>query len=127
MDAAARRVFAERACIRSHISKIKQVVVPWTSKRPLPSVTRSSAVPTRRPRLITVPSAVPLPFIVEFKIYVGECGGLKAAAHEELTILFRKPPAPTPQIGISGETDAAADCARNHHTPTDAPSFPASR
>jgi hypothetical protein len=40
------------------ISKIKQVVVPWTSKRPLLSVTRPSAVPTRRPRLITVPSAL---------------------------------------------------------------------
>jgi hypothetical protein len=29
-------------------------------------------------------TGVPLPFIVEFKIYVHECGGLEAAAHEEL-------------------------------------------
>jgi hypothetical protein len=29
-------------------------------------------------------TGVPLPFIVEFKIYVEECGGLEAAAHEEL-------------------------------------------
>ena len=39
------------------VSKIKQVVVPWTSKRPSLSVTRPSAVPTRRPRLINLPSA----------------------------------------------------------------------
>jgi len=32
--------------------------VPWTSKRPLLSVTRPSAVPMQRPRLITVPSAL---------------------------------------------------------------------
>ena len=40
-----------------HPSKIKQVVVPWASRRPLPSVMRPSAVPTRRPRLSTMPSA----------------------------------------------------------------------
>src|SRR5438105_8284729 len=39
-------------------SKTRQVVVPWTSKRPLLSVTRPSAVPTRRPRLSTTPSAL---------------------------------------------------------------------
>ena len=43
---------------RYHLSKIRQVVVPWTSKRPLLSVIRPSAVPTRRPRLSTTPSAV---------------------------------------------------------------------
>src|SRR5215831_5590454 len=51
-----------RACslrpTSAHISKIKQVVVPWTSSRPSRSVTLPSAVLTRRPRLITVPSAV---------------------------------------------------------------------
>jgi hypothetical protein len=29
-------------------------------------------------------TGVPLPFIVEFKIYVDECGGLEAAVHERL-------------------------------------------
>ena len=35
--------------------------MPWTSKRPSPSVTRPSAVPTRRPRLIEIrPDAISL-------------------------------------------------------------------
>src|SRR5277367_2216337 len=47
-------------CCRDHdpLAKIRQVVVPWTSRRPLLSVTRPSAVPTRRPQLITLPSAL---------------------------------------------------------------------
>ena len=45
-------------CAPISLWKMKQVVVPWTSKRPLLSVTRPPAVPTRRPRLITVPSAL---------------------------------------------------------------------
>ena len=43
---------------RNHLSKIKHVVVPWTSSRPAPSVIRPSATPTRLPQLITVPSAL---------------------------------------------------------------------
>jgi hypothetical protein len=50
-----------RALRHDWFSKIRQVVVPWTSKRPLLSVTRPSAVPTRRPRLITTPSALIAP------------------------------------------------------------------
>ena len=43
---------------RHQAGKIRQVVVPWASRRPMPSVMRPSAVPMRRPRLITTPSAV---------------------------------------------------------------------
>ena len=42
----------------AQLGKIRQVVVPWASRRPVPSVSRPSAVPTRRPRLSTVPSAL---------------------------------------------------------------------
>src|ERR1044072_3963613 len=38
--------------------KIRHVVVPCASNRPLASVTRPSAVPIRRPQLRTVPSAL---------------------------------------------------------------------
>src|SRR5713101_4646359 len=41
-----------------HLGKIRHVVVPWASKRPPLSVIRPSAVPTRRPELKTIPSAV---------------------------------------------------------------------
>ena len=33
-------------------------MVAWAGKRPVPSVSRPSAVPTRRPRLSTIPSAL---------------------------------------------------------------------
>src|SRR5947209_17650853 len=53
------RIFGSHGVLRrDQLLKIKQVVVPWTSKRSLLSVTRPSAVPIRRPRLITVPSAL---------------------------------------------------------------------
>ena len=45
----------------AQFSKIRQVVVPWASKRPLLSVMRPSAVPTRRPQLSTMPSALIVP------------------------------------------------------------------
>ncbi len=38
-----------------------RTVVPCASRRPSASVTRPSAVPTRRPRLITVPTALIMP------------------------------------------------------------------
>src|SRR5258708_7227787 len=41
-----------------HLGKIRQVVVPWASKRPPLSVIRPSAVPIRRPELNTTPFAV---------------------------------------------------------------------
>jgi hypothetical protein len=45
-------------------SKIRQVVVPWASKRPLRSVIFPSAVPMRRPLLSTRPSALISPVSV---------------------------------------------------------------
>jgi hypothetical protein len=42
----------------NQVSKIRQVVVAWTSRRPLLLVMRPSAVPIRRPQLITVPAAL---------------------------------------------------------------------
>jgi hypothetical protein len=42
-------------------SKIKQVVVPWARTRPSLSVNFPSAVPIRRPQLMTLPSAFTKP------------------------------------------------------------------
>jgi hypothetical protein len=42
-------------------SKIRHVVVPCASSRPLSSLRRPSAVPTLRPRLNTTPSALIMP------------------------------------------------------------------
>src|SRR6266700_30547 len=51
-------ILAGKTGASDQISKIRHVVVPWASRRPLPSVSRPSAVPTRRPRLSTTPSAL---------------------------------------------------------------------